>query len=84
MKSRIYTLLIAALLVLTSCGSRTEEPKVETSDIRYGAEFFDLGIVCDGFAAGCGGDTDGPPAGWTRRLSPATSSMACPGTANQA
>ena len=59
MKSRIYTLLIAALLVLTSCGSRTEEPKVETSDIRYGAEFFDLGIVCDGFAAGCGGDTDG-------------------------
>ena len=31
MKSRIYALLIAALLVLTSCGGRTEEPEIETS-----------------------------------------------------
>ena len=27
--------------------------------MRYGAEFWDLGIVCDSFVAGCAGDTDG-------------------------
>ena len=32
---------------------------IEQMNIHYGVEFFDLGIVCDSFVAGCAGNTDG-------------------------
>lgn len=59
MKMKLHILLIISLLVMTSCGSKPEEPVVEPATVRYSAEFWDLGIVCDSFVAGCAGDTDG-------------------------
>lgn len=59
MEFKRLMLLIAALLALTSCGNKPEEPRIEASEIHYGVNFFDLGIVCDGFEAGCAGNTDG-------------------------
>ena len=52
MKIKLY-ILLNVILLLTSCGSKPEEPVVEPATVRYSAEFWDLGIVCDSFVAGC-------------------------------
>ena len=59
MRMKLHILLIITLLVMTACGSKPQEPVIEPTNMHYGAEFWDLGIVCDSFVAGCAGDTDG-------------------------
>ena len=59
MKLKLSILIIIVLLMMTSCGNKPKEPVIEPTNMRYSAEFWDLGIVCDSFVAGCAGDTDG-------------------------